>query len=144
MGPGFQLGHKEKSRSYPLRESWLTIETIRKERVGCTESDTTEQRTHKEKAKRTSNGRCGPCQERQVATEGWAADLLRQSCLHKPEGSLTGSCRLYSKMLYPRSPHNPVCYNQIYVFMEYLWTINESSGRQQLLQFRTVWGVHMC
>ena len=61
-------------------KSLLTIETIRKERTGCMESDTTEQlTTHKERAKRTPYESRGPCQGRHVAMEGWGTDFKAES-----------------------------------------------------------------
>ena len=39
---------------------------------------------------------------------------------------LIDSCKLYNNRLYCTClSHNPVCYNQMYVCAEYLWTLNE-------------------
>ena len=96
----------------------------------------------KERTKTTLQGKGGPDQEkhwcwndkvRRVFKTGLYIHLGRRGL-----AVLIDSCKLHNSRLYcTYISHNSVCYNQMYVCIEYLWTLN----RLQLPE--VTWG-HSC
>ena len=68
----------------------------------------------------------------------WFCHMQNRACTHHQPGKgmqigihtrLIDSCRLHNNRLYCTCPsHNSVCYNQMYVCIEYLWTLKAGYG----------------
>ena len=83
-----------------------------------------------ERTERILQGRCGLSQERHWRQNDEEWGFLKTKLLHIHLGGrgltvLIDSCKLHNNRLYCTClSHNSVYYNQMYVYIEYLWTFN--------------------
>ena len=97
----------------------------------------------KKRTERILQGKGGPSQERHWHWYNEVGGFFKTELLHihldrRGLTVLIDSCKLHNNKLYCAClSHNSICYNQMYVCIEYLWTLN------RLPLPKVTWG-HSC
>ena len=122
--------NKSATEMFPDRESqrrphgpWFLVKTQRRIEVLTPGKN----KFIKERTERIPQRRGGPCQERHWHWNNEVQGFSRQGFYIVGHGLivLIDSCKLHSNRLYCAClSHNSICYNQMYVCIEYLWTLN--------------------